>query len=62
MLAPTPSHQPASLTLGLPAAGPVVVLAALFGLVGAQGTATEVDYPNEGRAINVYSLKYGTVT
>jgi len=36
VLAPTPSHQPARLTLGLPAAGPFVALAALFGLVGAQ--------------------------
>jgi Zn-dependent protease len=36
MLAPRPLPQPARLTLGLPAAGPVVALAALFAFVGAR--------------------------
>jgi hypothetical protein len=30
--------------------------------LGAKGTATEIDYPNASRALNVYKLTYGTVT
>jgi hypothetical protein len=39
----------------------VRVLSGTGVFAGARGTTTEVDYPNQNRALNVYKLTYGTV-